>query len=110
MNLGIAYRDCHHSVCVHRRVHVLNFNCSCLCFCSNYAMLCVILFLPSMSVLMPVALGGQQGDFHGLIEELKQHLSLFVHISLGQFEVLLAELAPHLRRQRTNFRALINLE
>lgn len=53
------------------------------------------------------------GEFHGLIQESKLYHSCFrayFWMSVGQFELLLSELGPDLRRQRNNFREQIDQE
>eukprot|EP00064_Thunnus_orientalis_P001678 superscaffoldBa00000116_g1681 len=55
----------------------------------------------------------REGEFHCLIQELKLYHSQFrtyFSMSVGQFESLLGMLAPHLRRQRTNYQDPIDLE
>lgn len=55
----------------------------------------------------------QQGHFYGLIQEMKLYhcrFCTYFRMSVAQFEFLLAELGPHLRRQRNYFRVLINLK
>lgn len=55
----------------------------------------------------------QQGDCHGLIEEFKLyhgHFSTYFRVSVQQFELLLVELRPQLRRWRNNFREPIDPE
>lgn len=56
---------------------------------------------------------GELGEFHCLVQELKLSHSRFrtyFRMSVGQFETLLQQLAPRLRRQGNNFREPIDPE
>lgn len=51
----------------------------------------------------------QQGRFHGLIQELKlyhDYFHTYFRMPVGQFDLMLAELGSHLRRQSNHFREL----
>lgn len=52
----------------------------------------------------------QQGEFYGLLQKLKLYHECFrtyFRKSMGQFELLLAQLGPQLRSQRNHFREVI---
>lgn len=49
----------------------------------------------------------QQGQFHGLMQQLKLqhgHFCTYFRMSVAHFEFELAEMGPDLRRQRNHFR------
>ncbi|KAJ8381376.1 hypothetical protein SKAU_G00021540 [Synaphobranchus kaupii] len=55
----------------------------------------------------------ERGEFHRLVQELTLYHGRFrtyFRMSCGQFEDLLEQLAPHLKKQRNNFREPIDPE
>ncbi|XP_063043748.1 uncharacterized protein LOC134438093 [Engraulis encrasicolus] len=55
----------------------------------------------------------QQGEYHNLVQELKLYAGRFkqyFRMSVSEFEALLLIVAPHLEKQRTNYRVPIDPE